>query len=84
MIDVQNSDSETGIKCKLQLRKGAQQTNENIQGYYVNEGHSMMRHLCSRSGKKKSGGWGGGGGEGFILVSVLNEFVEEIKELMRK
>lgn len=82
MIDVQNSDSETGIKCKLQLRKGAQQTNENIQGYYVNEGHSMMRHLCSRSGKKKSGGWGGG--EGFILVSVLNEFVEEIKELMRK
>lgn len=80
MIDVQNSDSETGIKCKLQLRKGAQQTNETIQGYYVNEGHSMMRHLCSRSGKKKSGG----GGEGFILVSVLNEFVEEIKELMRK
>lgn len=44
----------------------------------------MMRHLCSRSGKKKSGGGGGGGGEGFILVSVLNEFVEEIKELMRK
>lgn len=80
MIDVQNSDSETGIKCKLQLRKGAQQTNETIQGYYVNEGHSMMRHLCSRSGKKKSGG--GGGMK--ALVSVLNEFVEEIKELMRK
>lgn len=77
MIDVQNSDSETGIKCKLQLRKGAQQTNENIQGYYVNEGHSMMRHLCSRSGKKKSGGLK-------ALVSVLNEFVEEIKELTRK
>lgn len=80
MIDVQNSDSETGIKCKLQLRKGAQQTNETIQGYYVNEGHSMMRHLCSRSGKKKSGG-----GRGLkALVSVLNEFVEEIKELTRK
>lgn len=81
MIDVQNSDSETGIKCKLQLRKGAQQTNETIQGYYVNEGHSMMRHLCSRSGKKKSGrgGWGLK-----ALVSVLNEFVEEIKELTRK
>lgn len=79
MIDVQNSDSETGIKCKLQLRKGAQQTNETIQGYYVNEGHSMMRHLCSRSGKKKSGG---GGVK--ALVSVLNEFVEEIKELTRK
>lgn len=78
MIDVQNSDSETGIKCKLQLRKGAQQTNETIQGYYVNEGHSMMRHLCSRSGKKKRGG-------GLkALVSVLNEFVEEIKELTRK
>lgn len=73
MIDVQNSDSETGIKCKLQLRKGAQQTNETIQGYYVNEGHSMMRHLCSRSGKVMK-----------ALVSVLNEFVEEIKELMRK
>lgn len=82
MIDVQNSDSETGIKCKLQLRKGAQQTNETIQGYYVNEGHSMMRHLCSRSGKKKSGRGGGGGLK--ALVSVLNEFVEEIKELMRK
>lgn len=79
MIDVQNSDSETGIKCKLQLRKGAQQTNETIQGYYVNEGHSMMRHLCSRSGKKKSGR---GGLK--ALVSVLNEFVEEIKELTRK
>lgn len=83
MIDVQNSDSETGIKCKLQLRKGAQQTNETIQGYYVNEGHSMMRHLCSRSGKKKSGGGGGLGGLK-ALVSVLNEFVEEIKELTRK
>lgn len=43
----------------------------------------MMRYLCSRLGKKKSGGWGGGG-EGFILVFVFNEFVEEIKELMRK
>lgn len=82
MIDVQNSDSETGIKCKLQLRKGAQQTNETIQGYYVNEGHSMMRHLCSRSGKKKSGVGGLGGLK--ALVSVLNEFVEEIKELTRK
>lgn len=82
MIDVQNSDSETGIKCKLQLRKSAQQTNETIQGYYVNEGHSMMRHLCSRSGKKKSGGGGLGGLK--ALVSVLNEFVEEIKELTRK
>lgn len=44
----------------------------------------MMRYLCSRLGKKKSGGWGGGGVEGFILVFVFNEFVEEIKELMRK
>lgn len=33
----------------------------------------MMRHLCSRSGKVMK-----------ALVSVLNEFVEEIKELMRK
>lgn len=42
----------------------------------------MMRHLCSRSGKKKSGGGGLGGLK--ALVSVLNEFVEEIKELTRK
>lgn len=47
----------TGIKCNLQLRKGEQQTNEKIQGYYVNE-HRMMRHLWSRSGKKKEGGGG--------------------------
>lgn len=42
----------------------------------------MMRYLCSRLGKKKSG-WGGGGGLK-VLVFVFNEFVEEIKELMRK
>lgn len=47
----------TGIKCNLQLRKGEQQTNEKIQGYYVNK-HRMMRHLWSRSGKKKRRGGG--------------------------
>lgn len=46
----------------------------------INEGYSMMRYLCSRLGKKKS--VGGGGLK--VLVFVFNEFVEEIKELMRK